>query len=66
MSLSDVLAVTGPCTGFLVGVWWQRRAADRAYVLALDHVEQMTRPGKIDTCTLDEALTRLRSEGVRG
>lgn len=62
MTIADVLVVTGPCTGFLVGVWWQQRAREHGYLLALEHVEQMTRPGKVGTYTLDEALAALRKE----
>ena len=54
--------VVGVLVGFVVGVWWQLRAVDRAYRLALDHIEQMTRPGRIGTYELDDALAKLREE----
>lgn len=47
----------------LSGMW--RGTTRRGYILALNHVEQMTRPARTSlstTYTLDEALQTLREE----
>jgi hypothetical protein len=48
--------------GFFVGVAFQRRFCTKHYLLALDHIEQMTKPGRMTTSTLPEAIKRLRDE----
>lgn len=34
----------------------------RGYLLAIEHLEQMTRPGRLGSCELDEAIAKLREE----
>lgn len=59
----DVLSmIVGAALGLVAGVWWQQRARIVGYRLALDHVEEMTRPGRLTTYHLDEALRKLRHE----
>ena len=52
-----------------VSIWWFVRRADRefrrGYLLAIKHIEGMTRPGLIGSYELDAAITKLREE-MRG
>lgn len=46
----------------IVGRWiWSSREFRRGYLLALDHVDEMTRPGPIQRSTSD-AIRQLRRE----
>ena len=52
----------------IVVLWWIWRSRGQhrgGYLLALDHVEEMTRPGQLTTHTLDDALRKLREEAKR-